>query len=145
MIIGYDIDGILSPDPAITPDHPEWKSTLAHKDDYLLPNFIPDGKYILITGRHNSAKQETLDWAKYALAKNPPQEIFCDGDGTDPARYKAHVLLNNPRVFTFFESEFEQVVSIYKILKGAKSPRNIVHWDSFIRKSIHNLIEKHSI
>jgi len=126
-MIGYDIDGVFLPDLDL--DKCPAQSDLiylvtAHCIGTL---FVPEGEYVLITGRPESIKADTQLWADRVFKQNPPLKIY--HDNTDPnlaAQYKSKVLSENPDITVFIESSKPQV----EYLKQHHPDRQILHFST---------------
>lgn len=130
-MIAFDLDGVFIPDLHF--NKAELDTVLNFRHTFMTPIFEPEGPYYIITGRPVSDKQYTLEWIKNNF-KNPPLKIFHDNpDFQRASEYKVEVLMSNPEIDIFIESDIMQVQFIEKNMKRSIE---IIHFPTFISESI---------
>ena len=125
-MIGFDIDGVFIGDKNQSAPLDEYLKTRG----YFSPLFIPEGKYVLVTGRPSIDKDDTLAWVRESFAINPPQEIYHENKDMMLAKeYKVSAILKS-KVDIFIESDKEQVDYFKRVLYNTNI--KIVHFSDFI-------------
>ena len=133
-MIGYDLDGVLISD-LNWPDDMSLEEFLEMRRSEPRANFVPQGNYVIITGRNATDRAYTLQWIKENLSDNPPLVLHhaCI-DHREGARYKANVI-NREGIKIFIESDAKQV----EYLKANCPNCKVYHFGSFINESIAKL------
>ena len=102
----FDLDGIFVPD--IIYNSSTFGLVQYSRMNLLRPIFYPKKSFVLITGRPVCDKDQTVLWLDIVGLK--PEKVFHDNlDIKDSAQYKESVLLANPEITRFIESDLSQV------------------------------------
>jgi hypothetical protein len=134
-MIGYDFDGVIVGDIIIEENHLE--QIIMARNRLLLPFFIPNGDYAIITARPKIDKAYTLIWIEKHLVKNLPTKVFHDNENRKkPAEYKCEVI-NREGISKFFESDIKQ----YSYLKKACPKCSILYFRNVINKGINECLK----
>lgn len=132
-MIGYDIDGILAPD--IVFNESMFGEVEEVRTYWMKPLFIPEGEYVLITGRPACDAVNTMRWVDHFFRDNTPQSVYHDNvDPLKPELYKMKVLKDNPSIDIFIESDFETTQFLRRQLKNKCL---IIHYATMVRQSIN--------
>lgn len=132
MKIGYDLDGVFLSDWYITGDIP---TMLEQRKSLPKTLFIPDGDYVIVTGRPKGDAEWTQKWIARELTENRPKQIFHQNEDYDKAKeYKAKVI-NEEGIEVFIESDLDQVKYLTKKCPKAK----IIHFSGLIKGAISKL------
>lgn len=128
-LIGFDLDGVLISDLDFSISK-DINNFLEIRSKYPYPNFVPQGDYVIITGRNSSDREKTLFWIEKFLKKNPPKKIFHDcPDFRKGAEYKVKII-NQEKIPVFVESDIEQFYYIKENCKNSK----ILHFGSVLNE-----------
>lgn len=133
-MIGYDLDGVLISD-LFRPIDLSLENFLDMRARFPYPNFVPRGKYVIVTGRNYSDYEYTLAWVRQNLYQNMPEKIFHDCPHHSQAKeYKAEVI-NQNGIKVFIESDASQVEYLKENCPNCK----IIHFGEFINEALSNL------
>jgi hypothetical protein len=113
-MIGIDIDGVFIAD--LTWDNDKTDTLLDIRNNHTVPVFVPEGAYVLITGRPQEDAQATLAWVEKNFTNLPAEVFHANPDFRKAAEYKASVLNSNPHITKFIESDEKQVERIKELL-----------------------------
>lgn len=133
-MIGFDLDGVLVSD-LNWPDGLTLDKFLQMRADVPFANFIPKGKYVIVTGRNSSDYRYTMLWIEKNLSDNPPYKVFHDCEHySKAAEYKAKVI-NENGIRVFIESDKNQVEYLRENCPNCK----VYHYGSFLSEAFSNL------
>lgn len=133
-MIGYDLDGVLISD-LHWPEGMTLEKFLEMRATEPYANFVPKGKYCIVTGRNSTDREYTEEWIKRHLASNPPYRLFHDcPDYRQSAEYKAKVI-NQNNIRVFIESDAKQVEYLREHCPNCR----VYHFGSFLSETFYNL------
>lgn len=133
-MIGFDLDGVLVSD-LYWPDDMTLEKFLEMRATEPFANFIPRGKYVIVTGRNSTDYEYTKAWIEKNLSSNPPQKVFHECvHHSQAAEYKARVI-NENGIRVFIESDAEQV----EYLKANCPNCRVYHFGGFLNEAFSNL------
>jgi len=134
MKIGYDLDGVLISD-LNWPHGMSLKEFLEMRKSEPLPNFIPKGDYVIVTGRNNTDLQYTTDWVTANLKSNPPMRVFHDCEDYREAKHYKQKIINEQAIDVFIESDIMQVEHLAKHCPNCR----VYHFGSWVSEKISRL------
>lgn len=136
-MIAWDIDGIFTSDLVYEEDKIDHLLHFRHNN--ILPIFEPSGDFYLITGRPKSDEPHTLNWINTHW-KNKPLKVFHDNpDMKRASDYKLKILLENPEIDVFVESNPYQCSLIERGLRKNSRHVKVIHFAEMVRLLIDNL------
>lgn len=126
-IIGYDLDGIFVNDVDVDES---FDAINKFRNWHCRPLFVPDGDFVIVTGRPIIDFDLTIAWLHKHSVK--PVHLFHGNlDLTNSIQYKADVLNSNPQINLFIESCAEQVEALRQLCSIP-----IIHFESLIKRAI---------
>lgn len=142
MIIGYDLDGVLTPDVSIkfiTPHFPvvdEENLKLLNKvRANQLPILQPTGTWYLITARSMRDQEEVKSWVAQNFYTQPKAIIHECEDFEVGSAYKARVLNEILEIDLYIESDRVQAQDIRKLTRASCSIATLGGIVEFYEKS----------